>query len=110
MAQAFSEGFLGKMDDIKSTQKDSPDVCSEPAHENVSCVPCGPAEPRQESSEPIEEANAAFYCRFCLHATDNVDELISPCHCIGNASRLYLGRDLAFHVVAGVVLSLACCR
>lgn len=81
---------LDMMEDVKSVGKDSPDVF-EPAHENVTCVPCGPAEPRQESSEPLEEANAAFYCRFCLHATDNVDELISPCHCTGNASRLVPG-------------------
>jgi hypothetical protein len=44
---------------------------------------CTYSEPREVAYEGVEVPNAAFSCRFCLHCTDNVDELISPCSCTG---------------------------
>ncbi len=76
------------MDQALATRKDvSDDVTCETVYEDISCVPCGPAHQTEETEEIIEsteEANGAFFCRFCLQATDNLDELISPCHCTGN--------------------------
>jgi RING-variant domain len=72
------------MEDWKKTLKDGPDECScEPPQVEVTCGPCGPADINDERLESTEEGNAAFSCRFCLHGTDNADELISPCNCSG---------------------------
>eukprot|EP00884_Botryococcus_braunii_P005820 jgi/Botrbrau1/15239/Bobra.0149s0092.1 len=79
------------MEQVGATAKDySDDVTCEPMLEDISCIPCGPADHIQESLETVEEANAAYFCRFCLHATDNLDELISPCQCTGTQKYVHL--------------------